>query len=119
VQKNLPKIVQLPKERKIWILRRFYAGNGGCIPPNDPRILSMTDEQIDLEYQHIALDKKLKDGGNFFEDDEYDDYDRETEEEDKRLSGLDSNSEEDYSNTVRAQGNEGEWEDVEIDDEDY
>ena len=80
------EMVQLPKIQKLWILRKFYAGNGGALPPTDPRILDMTMEQIDLEFELIKLDKARQDGKEAFEDDEYESWDEDSEEYDKRLS---------------------------------
>lgn len=46
----------------------------------------MTPEQIDMEFAHISLDKKVANGNKeTFEDEEYEAYDKETEERDKRL----------------------------------
>jgi len=80
-------IAKLPNERKIWILRRFYAGGTGCLPPTDPRILAMTPEMVELEFAHIAIDRKLKDGDTEqYEDPDFDAYEKESEELDNRLS---------------------------------
>lgn len=127
MRKNLRELASLPSERKIWVLRRFYAGNGGCLPPTDPRILSMTPEQIDLEFEHIALDKKMKDkanGSQVYEDDEFDAYDEETSKVDSKLSDMDSGfgSEVDPHGYAPVGGmkdpneEEGDWVDVETDD---
>lgn len=74
----------------------------------------MTPAQIDLEFAHIALDKKLRDeasGNQVYSDDEYDSYDQETDENDSKLS--------DFSNvhTAPYTSNEDSWEDVDIDDD--
>jgi hypothetical protein len=83
----------------------------------------MTDEQIDLEFQHIIIDKQNKDGVVSYEDDEYDKYDEETAEEDERLSDLprtydtDTYNDNENDEMVRVQENKDDWEDVEIDDQ--
>ena len=77
VQKNLREIANLPALRQMWALRKFY----GNLPPTDPRILSMTPEQVELEFMHMVLDAEAKDG-KVYTDPEYDKYDEETEIED-------------------------------------
>lgn len=80
----------------------------------------MTPEQIDLEFAHIALDKKLKgksEGGQVYEDEEYEKYDKETEEVDSRLSDMPVfTSEVDPYMVKNQEQNEDDWEDVETDD---
>jgi hypothetical protein len=122
MRKNLLEIANLPKERKLWLLRKFYAGNGGCLPPTDPRVLNMTDELIDLEFMHMYVDKQNKDGESY-EDEDYDEYDKETDEHDNKLSDISSDiaypsSEVTTSteDTVKSLDNKDDWEDVEIDD---
>jgi len=91
VRQNLQEIAELPSERKLWTLRKFYAGNGGCLPPTDPRILSMTPEQIDLEFTHMAVDQRLSDeasGNKVYEDAEYENYDKDTDDMDDKLSDM-------------------------------
>jgi hypothetical protein len=81
----------------------------------------MTPEQIDLEFEHIAIDKALADkasGKNVYVDDGYEDYDKETEEVDSKLSDMPKfTSEVDpYVGMVKSQEqNEDDWEDVETD----
>lgn len=111
----MPTILRLPKERKLWILRKHVYGG---IPPTDPRILAMTDEQIELELAHAQLDRKMRDSnGKEFEDEEFDQFDRETEEEDSKLSETLMFG---HSSEVRVQSESNsdpdEWEDVETDD---
>lgn len=121
-------MAKLPNARKMWLLRKLYAGNGGILPPTDPRILAMTEQQIDLEFEHFLLDKEeretaSKEGKEQYEDDGYEDYDKETDEKDDRLFWEPPGR----GNTVahkttvnlpkpEIKANEGEWEDVEIDD---
>jgi hypothetical protein len=69
----------------MWMLRKFY----GNLPPNDPRILAMTKEQIDLEFEHIVLDAKQKKSGQYYEDEEFEKYDEESDALD-RMSTDDS-----------------------------
>lgn len=69
----------------------------------------MTPEMIELEFAHINLDKKLKNGNaEQFEDPDYEDYDEESDIRDQRLSDS-------TLPTVRCQDEDG-WEDVETDD---
>jgi len=73
----------------------------------------MTREMIELEFAHIALDQKLK-GGNTeqYEDPDFEDYDKETEELDSRLSDDELP---DYSPLVALDTEDAdEWEDVEV-----
>lgn len=113
------ELANLPSERKLWNLRKFYGGNGGCLPPTDPRILNMTPEQIDLEFSHMLLDQKLKNGNKeVFEDAEYEGYDEDTDKFDSKLSDMPTfGSEVDphHALTVKDQ-KEDDWEDVETDD---
>jgi hypothetical protein len=100
----------------MWVLRK-YLYNG--IPPTDPRILAMTDELIDLEYAHMELDKQLKGGKEEYEDPDYEDYDKETDETDAQLSyEYDMPASEDVKPTAIEPDEEddGDWEDVETDD---
>lgn len=102
--------MRVPKERKLWILRK-HVYNG--IPPTDPRVLAMTDEQIDLEYAHLELDRKLRDKNKEeFADPEYEQWDEEVNENDAKLS-----YEYDAANppAKQAEQNEEDWEDVETD----
>jgi hypothetical protein len=115
-----PTILRLPKERKLWILRKHIYGG---IPPTDPRILAMTDEQIDMEYAHVQYDKKMKESnGKDFEDEEFDDYDKETEDDDSMLPDeadsldADATSEVQYVPKNETKHVPEDWEDVEIDD---
>lgn len=48
--------------------------------------MAMTPEQIELEYTHMELDKKASSGTKDFEDEEFDDYDNETEQQDRELT---------------------------------
>ena len=104
--------MKLPLERKLWILRKYVYGG---IPPTDPRILNMTEEQIELEYAHLELDRKLRNGSTeFYEDKSFEEYDKETEEMDAILSDpiSEASSEDEWA----AVDDPDEWEDVEIDD---
>lgn len=57
----------------------------GGIPPTDPRVQNMTIEQIDMEFLHMQQDKKVKDklAGQSYEDEAFDEWDKESEEEDR------------------------------------
>ena len=47
----------------------------------------MTPEMIELEFAHIALDKRLKSSNTEqYDDPDFDEYDKETEEHDSKLS---------------------------------
>jgi hypothetical protein len=120
----MKEIAKLPSERKMWILRKFYGGQGGALPPTDPRILAMTPEQIELEFEHMLLDRAEKGEGNVYTDDGYEDYDNDTDEVDNKLSDMptfgreasDPHAGQEYKLPKNAEiSNEDEWEEVEID----
>lgn len=79
----------------------------------------MTPEQIDLEFTHMLVDQQEKNSNKqVYTDSDYEDYDKETDEHDSRLSDMPKFSSEvdpHHANTVRTQ-NENDWEDVETDD---
>lgn len=79
----------------------------------------MTHEQIDLEFTHMWLDEQERSGNKqVYADGEYEDYDKESDEYDDKLSDMPSFTSEvdtQHNNTVRIQ-NEDDWEDVETDD---
>ncbi|MGG1673515.1 hypothetical protein ACIFOE_23315 [Paenibacillus sp. NRS-1783] len=94
----------MPSERKLWILRKYAYGG---IPPTDPRILAMTDEQIELEFAHMELDRKARDGkSEEYDDPEFDEWEKEAEEADSKLSY-------DYVAPTEKPDNPDDWEDVE------
>jgi len=67
----------------------------------------MTPEQIDLEFEHMLIDKELRDkaeGKQTYVDSEYDDYDKETDSADSKLSDIPNQQEE---------NEDDDWEDVE------
>ncbi len=79
----------------------------------------MTDELIELEYAHIELDRKLKNGNEQYEDEDYEKYDEETDETDRMLSydvPASHASEANTTPSVRVEGIEDEWEEVEDDE---
>lgn len=86
----------------------------------------MTPEQIELEFEHMAYDAQLRKGGEVFEDDTYDEYDKETEEMDNVLSDMPTfgseasdpykGLEQQLPKSVEIHDYSDEWEDVEIDD---
>jgi hypothetical protein len=120
VQEHKKEIASHPLERKMWTLRKFYAGNGGVLPPTDPRILAMTEAQIDIEMEHIRLDaeERAKAGKEQVYVDE--DYEREEAEEERRDSKLFMDDDDDFDEEDPLPKSENddddEWEDVEIDD---
>lgn len=82
----------------------------GGLPPTDPRILDMTDEQVELEFIHMELDRKAKEGkSEEYSDPDFDEWDREIEEEDSKLSY-------EYEPAAMQQPTEDvdDWEDVEL-----
>lgn len=101
----------------MWALRKFYGGQGGALPPTDPRIMEMTMTQIDLEFHHIMLDRQ-ESGDNVYTDDGYDDYEKDTDEVDSQLSDMPVYGREaaDPHAGQAETTNDTEWEDVEIDD---
>jgi hypothetical protein len=118
VHSNLKEIANQPQQRKLWRLRKFYAGGMGAIPPTDPRILTMTEQQIDLEFAHMLLDieeREEKDGnGKKYMDESYEAEEAEEERVNQKLY-IENDFDED--NLRKSENtNDGEWEDVEIDD---
>lgn len=121
VQAQLPKILELPIETKLWILRKYYAGNSGCLPPNDPRIMALTEDQIELELAFIERERKLVKGygKEHFEDPEYDEFEKEIEEVDSQLSYEYEFPAEETDRTSEVEHHavsEDDWVDVETDD---
>lgn len=113
---NYREIVKLPSERKMWELRKYYGGRNGALPPTDPRILAMTPELVELEFEHMAYDQQLK-KGEVFEDDEYGKYEEETEADDMLLSDIPTlGMDVEVPAGVEIDSIQGEWVDVEIDD---
>jgi hypothetical protein len=72
----------------------------------------MTDEQVDLEYAHLELDRKLRDKkAEEFADPEYEEWDKEVNERDAKLSYM-----YDAKPPAKQAGpKEEDWEDVETD----
>ncbi len=78
----------------------------------------MTPEQIELEFEHMAYDQALK-KGEVFEDEEFEEYDRETEADDMLLSDMPTLGQDVQSGlpkSVETNKIPDEWVDVEIDD---
>ncbi|AKG36084.1 hypothetical protein [Paenibacillus durus] len=70
----------------------------------------MTDEQVELEFIHMDLDRKAKEGrSEEYSDPDFDDWDREMEEEDRKLS-----YEYDPAVLQRPNADDNDWEDVEL-----
>lgn len=112
----MPKILRLAQERKLWILRKYAYGG---IPPTDPRILAMTEEQVELEFGHMELDRKLKKGsGEEYSDPEFEEWDKDTEETDSLLSyEYEKHPSEVKGASPQANlADEDDWEDDETDD---
>ncbi|MDQ0719811.1 hypothetical protein QF049_001072 [Paenibacillus sp. W4I10] len=68
----------------------------------------MTPEQIDLEFEHMEIDRKAREGkSEEYDDPEFDKWADETEEEDGKLSY-------DYAATPSSSmGDDSDWEDIE------
>ena len=67
---------ELPQMRKLWRVMKLCN-----LPINDPRVTSMTEEQVDLMLWSSLLDnpEALKNLNQQFYDPEFEDYDREEE----------------------------------------
>lgn len=86
------------------MLRKYVYGG---IPPTDPRFLSMTMEQVEVDLSHWELDNKLRDGtSEEYKDPEFEDYDKETDE-------LDDKSSYEYMPDAPVRTSSHDWEDVE------
>lgn len=114
--------MRLPRERKLWTLRKYVYGG---LPPNDPRILALTDEQIELEFGHMKLDNQLKSGNKEFEDEEFDKYDQESEEDDSKdyeatlfdeQAAIGPGAASEVKKSDERPYDPAEWEDIETDD---
>lgn len=122
VEEHKREIASHPLERKMWALRKFYGGQGGALPPTDPRILAMTEAQIDLELEHIRLDAEERSKANGEQVYVDEDYEREEAEEERKDSKLfieekEENDFEGDDDLPKYENNDDdEWEDVEIDD---
>lgn len=81
---NIDKIAQLPDQRKLWLIRKIH----GNLPPTDPRFLSMTKEQIELDLTHYYFDLKEtnKKESDSFIDEEFDKFDEESDEIDRKVT---------------------------------
>ena len=42
------------------MMRKIYQGQGGVLPPSDPRLHDLTEEQINLDLLHYQLDHPEK-----------------------------------------------------------
>jgi hypothetical protein len=79
----------------------------------------MTPELIELEYMHIMIDKELQEqegGGKQYHDDEYDQWDEDSENHDRNLADSDSEDERDEDPALLgdkyASEDEDDWEDI-------
>jgi hypothetical protein len=116
VEQNLTEIAKLPDERTLWWVRQLYQ-----LPPTDPRLLAMTDEQIMLEREHYLIDHpELK--KEMYRDPEYEEWERKAVAEDSKLNTIRVNRPPEKSGAAKRHTeaeqsfNSDEWEDVEIDD---
>lgn len=107
----------------MWLLRKFYGGQGGAIPPTDPRLLAMTEAQIEVEFEHIILDREERDaasGNKRYTDESYDEEEAEEERVDARLyieEKTDFEVEEPIPLPKSEKDDDIEWVDDEIDDD--
>jgi hypothetical protein len=118
-EEQLRAIASHPLERRLWRLRKFYGGMSGALPPTDPRILAMTEQQIDLEFMHLLLDKEERDeasGTKVYSDDSYEAEEAEEERIDSKLFIEDDFGEPIVLPKSENNDDEGEWEDIETDD---
>jgi hypothetical protein len=122
VKESRREIASHPLERKLWALRKIYAGNGGILPPTDPRILALTEQQIDIEFEHLLIDKEMRDkdsGNQVYVDESYEADEAEEERIDQKL--FVEYEEDDFEAGIplpkSEKSNDDEWVDVEIDDD--
>jgi hypothetical protein len=70
-------MVKLEQVQRLWLIRKLYGsgtlnGKGGILPPNDPRLAGLTDEQIELDLMLYMEDHpELKKGAESYKDTEY------------------------------------------------
>jgi len=63
--------------KKMWLIRKLYGsgnlqGKGGILPPTDPRLLDLTDEQIELDLLlYIEDNPDIKKRSDAYKDTEY------------------------------------------------
>jgi hypothetical protein len=81
VTPNLKAIAKLPNERALWWVRQLYK-----LPPTDPRFLAMTPEMILLEQEHYLLDHPELGKKESYADPDYEEWEKKTIEEDRKLS---------------------------------
>lgn len=61
----------------MWLIRKLYGsgshrGTGGILPPNDPRLEGLTDEQIELDITlYMADHPELKKQSEAYQDADY------------------------------------------------
>lgn len=97
-------------------MRRLYN-----LPPTDPRFLELTDEQIDLEWEHYLLDHPEILANEHYTDPEYDEWEKKAIAEDERLLISDMRS--GFAEELGKANKKGvldyqkydDWEEVEID----
>lgn len=76
------------------------------LPPTDPRLHAMTEEQIDLEFEHYKLDHPELFKNETYSDPEYDQWEQEAIEQDSRIT----------PSQTKLPIDDEEWEEVEIND---
>lgn len=80
----------------------------------------MTDQQVELEFMHMKIDQEIANKGKQqYDDPEFDNYDKETDDTDNKLSyeyGVPGDVSEEEQLPYSEAQNEEDWEDVETDD---
>lgn len=99
------------------MLRRIYGGTGlggAILPPTDPRILALTDHQIEIEFEQFEQAGLFeKDNKEAYKDDEFEDYEAELDADTPEHTAPKPPIQE-SSNAVEIPDYDGEWEDDEI-----
>ena len=77
LKKHLQTIAKLPETKRLWQARKLYAGSlgqktGAVLPPTDPRLANLTDEQIELDVLLFLDDNpELKKKAEVYQDSDY------------------------------------------------
>jgi hypothetical protein len=93
------------------------------LPPTDPRFLALTDEQIELDWQHYLLDHPDLAKKDAYIDPEYEEWERKAIEEDSKITYTDAErngSDEKISRAIQEKALDSQysdWEEVPIADE--
>lgn len=76
LREDISEIAKLNAVSRLWTARKLYGGNiggmGGILPPTDPRLVDLTDEQIELDIALYLQDHpELKKKAEAYQDSEY------------------------------------------------